>query len=113
MSPAVEVAIANKEVVLDVTDIALVLALRLGAGGATRARPETIVPGEIDEARKEHDVAAATMGDHRALLIIYEHLARHAAEPFEGAHQRLIGMLAVLRVRAPEMKAARVAQRAH
>jgi hypothetical protein len=98
---------------LHVADVALVLALRLRSGRATRPRPEAVVPGQIQESRMEHDVAAGAVSDHRALLVIDQDLARHAAEPFEGADQRLVGMFGILGVGPPEVKPARIAQRAH
>jgi hypothetical protein len=104
MGPAVEGAVADEEVVLDVADVALVLALRLGSGRATGARPEAVMPGQIQEPRMEHDLAAAPMGEHRALLVIDQDFARHAAAPLEGPHQRLVGMLGVLGIRPQKWK---------
>ena len=44
--------------VLDIADVAFVLALGLGAGRATGPRAEAVVARQIDEARMELDVAA-------------------------------------------------------
>ena len=58
MGPALEGAIADEEVVLHVADVALVLALGLGAGRATGARAEAVVASQVHEPRVELDVAA-------------------------------------------------------
>src|SRR5262245_5904583 len=113
MSPTLERAIADEEVVLHVADVAFILALGLGAGGATSARAEAIVAGQVHEPRVELDVAATPMRDDGGLLIVDENFGGRAAEPLEGAHERLIGMLGILAVRPPEVEAARVAERAH
>jgi hypothetical protein len=103
MGPAVEGAIADEEVVLDVADVALVFALGLGSCRPTRPRPEAIVSGQIEKPRMEDVAAAARMGDDRALLVIDEDLPRDAAEPLEGADERLVGVLGIFGVRRPEM----------
>ena len=66
MRSALEGAIADEEVVLDVADVAFVLALGLGAGRAASPGAETIVAGEIQEPGMELDVAPASMGQDRA-----------------------------------------------
>jgi hypothetical protein len=113
MSPALEGTVADEEVVLDVADVAFVLALGLGAGGPTGARAESVVAGQVDEARVKLDVAATAVRDDRGLLIVDQDLGRHAAEPLEGARQSFVGVLGILTFRAPEVEATRVAQRAH
>jgi hypothetical protein len=35
------------------------------------------------------------MLDHRALLVVHQHLARHAAEVLEGLDQPLVGVLGI------------------
>jgi hypothetical protein len=100
-------------VVLHVADVAFVLALGLGAGRATGPRAKTVVAGQIHEPRVELDVAATPVRDDRGLLIVHEDLRGDAAEPFEGPHDGLVGVLGILAIRPPEVEAAGVAQRAH
>lgn len=113
VGPALEGAVADEEVMLDVADVALVLALGLGSGRATGPRAEAIVPGQIEEPGMELDGAAAPMRDDGGLLIVDQDLGRDAPEPLEGPHQRLVGMLGVLAVRPPEVEAARVTEGVH
>jgi hypothetical protein len=47
MGPALEGAVADEDVMLHVADVALVLALGLGAGRPTGAWPEAVVAGQI------------------------------------------------------------------
>jgi hypothetical protein len=112
VGPALEGAVADEEMVLDVADVALVLALGLGPRRATGPRAEAVVAGQIEEPGMELDGAPAPMGDDGGLLIVHPDLAGHAAEPLEGPDQRLVGMLGVLGIGAPEMEAARVTERA-
>src|SRR5206468_1168309 len=86
VGPALEGAIADEEVVLDVPDVALVLALGLRAGRATGPGTEAVVAGQIDEARVELDVAATRVRDDGGLLIVDQDLGGAAAEPLEGPH---------------------------
>ena len=50
------------------------------------------------------------MRQHRAFLIVDEHLGRHATEPLERADQPFVGVLGVLARRAPEVKPTRIPQ---
>ena len=64
MGPAVEGPVADEEVVLDVADLALVLALGPGPRRPTGARPEAVVAGEIEkpgiEARRRRARCSST-----------------------------------------------------
>jgi hypothetical protein len=70
MRPAVELPVPDEEVVFDVADVTLVLALRLRPRRPAGPRPEAVVPGQIQKPRMEDDLTAAAVGDHRALLVI-------------------------------------------
>jgi hypothetical protein len=48
VGPALERAVPGEEVVLEVVDIALVLALGLGAGRPTGPRAEAVVAGQVE-----------------------------------------------------------------
>ena len=111
MGPALEGPVADEEVVLDVADVAFVLALGLGAGRATGPRAEAVVARQAQEVGMELDVAPAAMGEDGGLLIVDQDLGGDAAEPFEGADEGLVGVLRILGVGAPDMEAARIAQR--
>ena len=78
MRQAVEGAVADEEVVLDVAHHALVLALGAGARGPTGPRREAVVPGQIEKARIEADAVRPMLQDRR-LLIVDEHFGRDVA----------------------------------
>src|SRR4029453_11868505 len=109
LGPALERPIADEEVMLDVADVAFVLALGLGASRTTGARAEAVVAGQIDEARGELDLAPPPVRDDGGFLIVDQDLGRAATEPLEGPHERLVGVLGILGVRPPEMAAPGVA----
>ena len=75
MSPALEGAVADEEVVLHVPDVPLVLALGLRPGRPTGPGDEAVVAGQIHEARMEVDRAAPRMGEHGTLLVVDQDLA--------------------------------------
>jgi hypothetical protein len=85
MGPALEGPVVDEEVVLNVADVALVLALGLGACRAAGPRPKAVVAGQVQESGMELDRAAAPMGDDGGLLIVDQDLARDAAEPLDGS----------------------------
>src|SRR6185295_12520800 len=84
VGPALEGAVADEEVVLDVADVALVLALGLGPGWATGPGAEAVVAGQIEEPGMELDLAATPMREDGGLLIVDQNLGRPAAKPLEG-----------------------------
>jgi hypothetical protein len=53
------------------------------------------------------------MLEHRALLVVDEHLGAHAVKPFEATDQALVRVLGVVAISASEVKPARVPQRVH
>ena len=82
--------------------------VRARAGLHARRR-EAAMAGEIKKPRIEAR-AVRPMLEHGAFLIVDQHLGRYAAEPLEGPHQALVGVLGIFGVRAPEMEPPGVAQ---
>src|SRR6266404_715798 len=85
MLEALEAAVAHEEVVLHVAHHPLVFSFGPCPVRPARSRPETIVPREIHEALVESYAVADSMLDHRALLIVDEHLLSRSTEVLEGA----------------------------
>lgn len=111
MGPALEGAIAHKEVVLDVAHHPFILALGLRPGRPTGPRHKAIAARQIHKPRMEPGGPAHGMLEDRRLLIVHQDLSRHTAEPVEAPDQPFIGMLGILAVRAPDMEPPREPQR--
>ena len=110
MLQALKMTPADKKVVLDVTDHPFVLPLGPGSIGTTGAGSETVAAGQVQKPLIEPHPRPDAVLDHRALVIIHEHLPGHTAEVLEGPDDPLIGMLRILTIRAPEVKPPRKAQ---
>jgi hypothetical protein len=74
---------AEKEVLADIAERSLDLALRLRPIGTTRLGQEAVVMREIPERAVVNDLAVGVLADHRSLHPIIEDLARYAAKRFE------------------------------
>src|SRR5574340_845030 len=77
----------------------------------TGPRHKAIVVRQIDKSRMEPGGPAHGMLEDRRLLIVYQDLFRHAAEPVEAPDESFIGMFGILAVRTPEMEPPREPQR--
>ena len=106
MGPVFKGAIAHEEVLLEGADHALVLAL--GARTVRLAGPwgEAVVAGEVEKALVELHRTVRRVAEHRSLLIVAEHLLGDAAEAGAAANPPLVGVLGVLAVGGPGVKAA-------
>ena len=78
-------AAAEEEVLADVAERALDLALRLGPVGLARLRQVAVVAGEVEQGAVVDDVASLGIlaAEHGAHAVV-EDLLRHAAERLEG-----------------------------
>ncbi len=74
---------AEEEVLADVAERPLDLALGLGPIGPTGARLEAVVPREVEKGAVVDDEAVGILADHRGLHAVVEDLARRAADRFE------------------------------
>ena len=75
---------AEKEVLADVAERPLDLALRFGPIGPAGARLEAVVPGEVDEGAVVDDEPVGVLADDRSLHAIVEDGAWRAADRLEG-----------------------------
>src|SRR3989304_525112 len=84
MHPALETAIADKEVLLDITHHAFIPSLRSGQAFALRACPigpatsgcKPVVSDQIDKAFIEFRSFAVRGPQHRTLLVVHQHFCR-------------------------------------
>jgi len=74
----------QKEILPDIAERSLDLALRLGAVGPTGPRMEAEVAGEVDQATIVDDAVGITLASDRSLHPIVEQLAGDTADRFEG-----------------------------
>ena len=77
-------AAGEEEVLADVAERPLDLALGLGPVRPAGLRVEAVVAGEVDQRPVVDDVALGILADDRGLHPIVEDLARHAAERLES-----------------------------
>ena len=77
---------AEEEVLADVAERPLDLALRFGPVGAAGSGQEAVVLGERNERAVVDDVALAILAGHGRLHAVVEDLDRHAADRLEGPH---------------------------
>src|SRR5215210_9054093 len=92
--PTIEGPIADKEMVLDVADHALVFAFGASAVGAAGARCKAVVRGEVKKALIELETVTM-VEQHSDFLIVHQHLFGKAAEVLEAADETLVGMFGV------------------
>ncbi len=83
MIEALELPVADEEVVLYVSDHSLVLALCPRPVGAARPGDEPVMAGKVDEAFVEPDRVADAVLDDGTLLIVDEDLLRYAPKVLE------------------------------
>src|SRR5689334_2678744 len=74
----------EKEVLADVAERPLDLALRFGAIGPAGAGLEAVMAGEVDEGSAVDDGPIGVLADDRGLHAIIEDRARRAANRLEG-----------------------------
>ena len=75
---------AEEEVLADVAERPLDLALRFGAIGPAGARLKAVMAGEVDEGAVVDDEPVGVLADDRGLHAIVEDRARRAADRLEG-----------------------------
>ena len=69
------------------------------------------VTGAVAHEEVVLDVADHPMLEHRAFLIVDQHVRGYAAEPLEAADQPFVGMLRILAIGAAEVNAPRIPNR--
>ena len=111
MRPALEVPVALEEVLLDVAHQTLHLAFGAWTVGPAGLRHEAVMAGQLLEAFVEAHGAGHVCG-HGCLVVVDPYLPGDAAEPGEGSHQTLTGVLGITARRRHDVEAPRVAQHA-
>ena len=112
VGPALEGAVAHEEVMLHVADHPLIFAFGLRPGRSAGPRHKAIVTRQIHKPRMKPSRPSHRMLEDRRLLIVYQHLSRHATEPVEASDEAFIGMLRIRAIRAAVAGRVAVADRA-
>lgn len=110
MSEAVEPAIADEEVLLEIFHHPLHLTFGSGPARTAGTRQEVIVVGQQQEPGVEHHFPIVIF-QHRRFLVINQYGFHTVTEVAEGANQRLIGMFSILLWRGKDMEATGEPQR--
>ncbi len=110
MSEAVERAVPDEEVLLEILHHPLYFSFGSGPAWAAGPWQEVIVIGQQEEPGVEHHFSVVIF-QHRCLLVINQHSFHTAIEVAEGANQRLIGVFSILLWRGEDMEASGEPQR--